>query len=113
MVKSQHEDPLFFPGIERSTISEIGKFQEIKLQQQLEYLGANSKFYSDHFRKHRIDISRVRTLGDLENIPPTTKEDLQKLNLPEEKTCLSQISGIFTDNFRGIPFEVGYRTIEI
>jgi class 3 adenylate cyclase len=41
------------------------------------------------------------------------KEDLQKLNLPEEMTCLSQISGIFSDNFRGIPFAVSYRTIEI
>ncbi|MCX6244218.1 MAG: AMP-binding protein [Bacteroidetes bacterium] len=76
--------------MERNKISEIGKFQEIKLQKQLEYLRANSKFYSDHFRKHKIDISRVKTLGDLEIIPPTTKEDLQERNddficVPKEK----------------------------
>jgi class 3 adenylate cyclase len=41
------------------------------------------------------------------------KEDLQKLDLREENTCLNQISGIFTENFRGIPFPVSYRTIEV
>jgi phenylacetate-CoA ligase len=70
----------FFPKIERSTVNEITKFQERQLQQQLFYLKEKSEFYSDHFREHRIDISRIKSLSDLENIPPTTKEDLQQRN---------------------------------
>jgi class 3 adenylate cyclase len=41
------------------------------------------------------------------------KDDLQRLNLPEELTCMNQISDIFTDNFKGIPFPVSYRTIDV
>jgi phenylacetate-CoA ligase len=72
--------PPFFPEIERSTVGEIKKFQEIKLQEQLRYLKENSKFYSGHFQRYGIDTGRIRTLGDLENIPPTTKDDLQQRN---------------------------------
>jgi class 3 adenylate cyclase len=41
------------------------------------------------------------------------KDDLKKLNLPEEYTCLNQVSGMFADNFKGIPFPVSYRTIDV
>jgi len=41
------------------------------------------------------------------------KEDLQKLNIPEELTCMNKISDIFTDNFKGIPYPVIYRIIDI
>jgi class 3 adenylate cyclase len=41
------------------------------------------------------------------------KDDLQKFNIPEEITCLNQVSGIFSDNFKGIPFPVSYRTIDV
>lgn len=70
----------FFPEIERSTAEEIRKFQESKLRRQLRYLQERSKFYSDHFLRNGIDIGRIKTLGDLAQIPPTTKEDLQQRN---------------------------------
>jgi len=70
----------FFPEIERSPVEEIRKFQETKLQQQLLYMKEKSSFYSDHFLRNRIDISRIKSIDDLVNIPPTTKEDLQKQN---------------------------------
>jgi phenylacetate-CoA ligase len=80
----------FFPEIERSPVEEIKKFQEIKLQQQLLYLNGKSKFYSDHFLKNRIDISRINSLDDLIHIPPTTKEDLQQRN--DEFICVPKQS---------------------
>ncbi len=70
----------FFPEIERSPVEEIRKFQETKLHQQLLYLKEKSKFYSDHFLRNRIDISRIKRLDDLVHIPPTTKDDLQQRN---------------------------------
>jgi phenylacetate-CoA ligase len=79
-VKPKHDDTPFFPGIERATSGEIQAFQEQKLQEQLHFLKERSKFYSSHFRRHRIDTGRIKQLGDLEQIPPTTKEDLQQWN---------------------------------
>lgn len=40
-------------------------------------------------------------------------EDLQKMNIPIEMTCLSEASGIIAENFKGIPFPVEYRTIDV
>lgn len=68
----------FFPEIEKRTPGEIRKFQETKLHEQLAYLGERSGFYASHFRKYGINISRIKTLEDLVQVPPTTKEDLQQ-----------------------------------
>jgi phenylacetate-CoA ligase len=69
-----------FPAIERKTLEEIKIFQELKLQELLPYLKLNSPFYSKLFSDNKIDISRIKTLEDLQNIPVTTKEDIQKYN---------------------------------
>ena len=80
----------YFPEIERRPSEEIKKFQESKLQQQLLYLSANSKFYADLFERNKVNINRVKTIEDLVHIPPTTKEDLQKRN--EEFICVPKQS---------------------
>ena len=80
----------FLPEIERSPVGEIKKYQETRLQQQLGYLQTRSAFYSDLFKKNGIDISRIKTLGDLTLIPPTTKEDLQQRNA--EFICVPRTS---------------------
>lgn len=80
----------FLPEIEQSPAKEIKKFQETKLQEQLLYLNKKSKFYSDHFRRNGINISHIRNIEDLANIPPTTKEDLQQRN--DEFICVPKES---------------------
>ena len=80
----------FLPEIEHSPVEAIRKFQEIKLQQQLLYLDRKSKFYADHFKRNRIDISHIKCIQDLVNIPPTTKEDLQQHN--EDFICVPKQS---------------------
>jgi phenylacetate-CoA ligase len=80
----------YFPEIERSPIEEIKKFQESKLQEQLLYLNGKSKFYSDHFRRNKIDIRYIKCIEDLVHIPPTVKEDLQQRN--GEFICVSKHS---------------------
>jgi phenylacetate-CoA ligase len=65
------------PEIEFRNQAEIKLFQDEELKKLLEYLHAKSRFYSHFFQKHKIDISRVKSVGDLQHIQPTTKEDLQ------------------------------------
>lgn len=70
----------FIPDIELEDIDIQRKFQEEKLRDLLYYLDANSAFYSDLFEKEYIDISQIKTLDDLAEIPVTTKKDLQERN---------------------------------
>jgi phenylacetate-CoA ligase len=68
------------PDIERQPAGIIKTFQEEKLAVQLAYLQNHSPFYRRLFRQHHIDISKIRLLEDLQHIPVTTKEDLQRHN---------------------------------
>jgi phenylacetate-CoA ligase len=68
------------PHIEKQTTAEIKAFQEMKLQEVLQYVSANSVYYQNLFQEHNIDISKINTLEDLQLIPTTTKEDLQRNN---------------------------------
>ena len=68
------------PHIEKQTTAEIKAFQELKLQEVLQYVSANSVYYKNLFQEHNIDISKINTLEDLQQIPTTTKEDLQRNN---------------------------------
>lgn len=77
-----------FPLIEKSSIQEIKSFQEEKLKDLLKYLQTHSPFYQNLFRQKNIDISTIRTLEDLQKIPTTTKNDLQKCN--DDFFCIPQ-----------------------
>jgi len=68
------------PTIESQPSSEIKSFQELKLKEQLFFLSEKSVFYRKLFKKHRIDVTRIKTLEDLALIAPTTKDDLQQHN---------------------------------
>ncbi|HNW69592.1 MAG TPA: AMP-binding protein [Bacteroidales bacterium] len=68
------------PAIERKPLSDIIKFQEKQLRSELVYLQAYSKYYKRLFKKHHIDIRKIKTLDDLQHIPVTTKDDLQRYN---------------------------------
>jgi phenylacetate-CoA ligase len=70
----------FQPEIERQPLPIIEAFQAKKLQELLEYLSLKSPYYSRLFKKEKIDIKKVASLGDLKHIPFTTKEDLQLYN---------------------------------
>lgn len=68
------------PAIETQSTSEIKQFQEQKLQEVLAYLNENSPFYQELFKKENITISEIKSLEDLQNLPVTTKTDLQLRN---------------------------------
>jgi len=68
------------PQIETATVEEIKELQEQKLQEVLTYVAANSPFYKRLFAEQQIDIDSIKTIEDLQRLPVTTKEDLQRYN---------------------------------
>ncbi|WP_395056687.1 phenylacetate--CoA ligase [Flavobacterium sp.] len=68
------------PKIETATTEEIKSFQEQKLMELLAYVNQNSPYYKRLFAKSTIDIKNIKTLEDLQLLPVTSKEDLQKYN---------------------------------
>ncbi len=68
------------PEIEKASNEEINAFQEEKLKETLRYLNENSPFYKRLFKENNIQISEIKTLKDLQKIPVTTKDHLQRCN---------------------------------
>ncbi|PSG90475.1 phenylacetate--CoA ligase family protein [Aurantibacter aestuarii] len=68
------------PDIETQSVEAIKIFQEQKLAEALQYLDAKSKFYKTLFKSNNISISEIKTIEDLQQIPVTTKTDLQRHN---------------------------------
>lgn len=71
---------VFIPQIELQSVAEIKAHQEAQIPALLSYLSAHSLFYQRLFEKYQIDISSIKTIADLSQIPVTTKDDLQAHN---------------------------------
>jgi phenylacetate-CoA ligase len=70
----------FYPEIERKPATEIKKFQEKLLHEQIRYIADHSAFYQRVFKENRIDPANIKTIEDLKQIPFTTKDDLDTFN---------------------------------
>lgn len=68
------------PEIEKASKKEIKAFQEVKLNETLQYLVEKSPFYKRFFKNNNIEISDIKHLEDLHKIPVTTKDHLQQFN---------------------------------
>ena len=66
--------------IEFALPQEQKHFQEQLLQQQLAYLQAHSPYYQRMFAEHKVNLSAIRTIEDLQKLPFTEKKDLQLYN---------------------------------
>ncbi len=60
---------------------EIKACQEKKMAETLAYVNTRSPFYKELFAKEKIDISKIKQIEDLQQIPVTTKQDLQLRNM--------------------------------
>ena len=69
-----------FPEIERESLGAIKTLQEKLLGDTLLYVSQNSAYYKALFAKENIDIRSIKTIEDLQQLPVTTKDDLQKNN---------------------------------
>jgi len=96
------------PEIEKASVAVIKSFQEVKLKELFEYLNANSPYYRRLFQKYKISADAVQTLKDLERIPTTSKEDLQKYN--DDFLCVPKnkiVDFVTTSGTLGEPVTVG------
>jgi phenylacetate-CoA ligase len=62
------------------SLPEIKAYQEKKLTELLEYVNARSAYYRELFAKENIRISKIKHIEDLQQIPVTTKQELQMRN---------------------------------
>jgi phenylacetate-CoA ligase len=76
------------PEIETKSLAEQKKFQEEKLPDLLAYLNEHSPYYRELFSRNNIDLSRIKTLEDLRQLPVTTKDELQERN--QDFICVPQ-----------------------
>ncbi len=67
------DTPAAYPSAEK-----IKSIQAQKLQELLTYLNQHSPYYKKLFAKHQVQISGIKSPGDLTRIPTTNKEDLQQ-----------------------------------
>jgi phenylacetate-CoA ligase len=68
------------PEIEFRSAQEIRAVQEARLQQLMAHVGQHSPFYRRLFATHGIDAGSIRRLEDLQQLPRTSKDDLQQYN---------------------------------
>ena len=68
------------PVIETQSKDAIRLFQEGKLRELLQYLKEKSPCYQHLFRENNIDITQIQHLEDLQRLPTTSKDDLQRYN---------------------------------
>lgn len=66
--------------IEFESTEKIKLYQEELLRQQMTYLSQHSPYYQRLFAARSIDPATIRTIEDLQRIPFTEKEDLQRYN---------------------------------
>ena len=63
------------------SLSEITAYQEKKMAEALTYVNSRSPYYRELFAKEKIDVTKIKKLEDLRQIPVTTKQDIQLRNM--------------------------------
>ena len=94
--------------MERQSPEEIKAYQEEMLRRQLKYLQKYSPYYKRLFDDHAIDIDTICTIADLQRIPTTTKDDIQRYN--EDFFCVERdkiIDYCSTSGTLGLPVTFG------
>ncbi|WP_432412037.1 phenylacetate--CoA ligase family protein [Rasiella sp. SM2506] len=96
------------PNIATKSQSEITLFQQLKLKETLTYVSENSPFYKKVFAENSIEIGQITSLKDLQQLPCTTKDDLQQHN--DKFFCVPKtkiIDYVTTSGTMGEPVTVG------
>ncbi|MET8811646.1 AMP-binding protein [Streptomyces sp. NPDC004549] len=67
----------YWSSIEAISTKEARAVQDERLREQIAHLAANSAFYREKFSQHNVDVTKVRTVGDLAGLPFTEKQELR------------------------------------
>ena len=79
---------MYLPEMAYQPKDVINTMQEQKLQELVHYLEQYSPFYKELFASGNIHADDIKTLKDLQKIPTTSKEHLQKKN--DDFLCVSR-----------------------
>lgn len=71
---------MFQPRLAFQSLHDQDIYQVDALLQTLRYLQGNSPFYQQLFEKAAVDITKVKSLKDLQLLPTTSKSDMQEYN---------------------------------
>lgn len=71
---------MYSPEISFEPTGQIAQLQNQKLQELIHYVAAHSPFYKERFAACGINPASIRNLEDLQQVPVTTKEELQLRN---------------------------------
>ena len=63
------------------SLPEITAYQEQKMGEALAYVNTHSSFYKEMFANEKIDVTQIKKMDDLQQLPVTTKKDLQMRNM--------------------------------
>ena len=102
------------PSIETKSQQEIENFQSEKLKEMLQYVSENSPYYQRLFQKKGVDVSTVQSVSDLQKLPFTTKDDLQRHN--DDFFCVpktSIIDYVTTSGTLGDPVTIGLTNADL
>ncbi len=69
------------PQLAYQSLTEQNTWQAEALKRQLVYLASFSPFYKRLFKQHEVDISTINSLNQLQELPTTSKEDMQLYNM--------------------------------
>jgi phenylacetate-CoA ligase len=67
----------YWSAVEAISPKDARAVQNERLQEQLAYLAAHSAFYRTKFAEHGVDVTKVRTVEDLADLPFTEKQELR------------------------------------
>jgi phenylacetate-CoA ligase len=68
---------------QRLSRAELAQLQEEKLRKQVRYVYERSKFYQKKWAQAGITAEDIKTLGDLKQLPFTTKDELREIQSKE------------------------------
>ena len=74
--KKFHESLTFLKKTEKWNYKEYLEYQNKHLKNIVEYAYKNTPFYHNLYKKNNIDISKIKTIADLEKLPIIKKEDV-------------------------------------
>jgi phenylacetate-CoA ligase len=69
---------IYNANYEKMPRDELTQLQIERLQSTLNRVYRNVAFYKDSFDENKIDIGKIRSIGDMRQLPFTTKEDLRR-----------------------------------
>ncbi len=100
--------------IQKASVKELKKLQLKLLKRQVEFAYKNSKFYHRKFKESKINGSKIKSLEDIEKLPFTTREELERNFKDILSVPYSEVATIrMTSGTTGLPMAIAHTKRDI